>query len=193
MRLRTTTAPSGSTWTASTDVELDDRRRELARRIADHAHVVRPLVERGADGAESAGRRELAVHDEQHGVRELLHFLENVRRQHDRPSLAASCLQQPLEVHALPRIGAVERLVENEDFRIVHERRGETHALPHAARVRVHRPVLRVGEIDERDRLVDGAPRDRRRRADCAIMRTNSRPFMNPYTVSCSDITPMRR
>ena len=76
----------------------------------------------------------------------------------DRTIVRPCCrerLQQPLEMDALPRIGAVERLVENEYFGIVHERRRETHPLPHAARIRLHRAVLRVGEIDERDRAID--------------------------------------
>ena len=62
-------------------IELDDRGGEFAWRIADDAHVVRPLVERRADCAESTGRSELAIHDEQHRIRELFHFFQNVRRQ----------------------------------------------------------------------------------------------------------------
>src|SRR5687768_9243384 len=85
-------------------VELNDRRGERARCVADHAHVVWPLVERRADGAESAGRGELAIDDEQDGVRELLDFLEDVRREDDRPPICGQLLEQALEVHALTRV-----------------------------------------------------------------------------------------
>ena len=74
-------------------------------------------------------------------VRQLLHLLEDVRGEHDRPPLGGELLEQLLEVHALARVGAVERLVEDQDLRIVHERRREPHPLPHAARVGVHRAI----------------------------------------------------
>ena len=137
--------------------EPDDFRGEPAGRVTHHAYVVGSLVERRADRSEPAGRRELAVHDQQHRVRELLDLFQDVRRQHDRPSFGGELLEQPFEVDALSRVGPVEWLVENQDFRVVHERRGEPHALAHAAGVRVHLSMLRVREIHERDGLVDGA------------------------------------
>ena len=56
-------------------------------------------------------------------------------------------------VQTLARIHAVERLVEQQNPRIVHERTGDLDALPHPLRVRADLPVLRDLEIDERDRL----------------------------------------
>ena len=71
-----------------------------------------------------------------------------------RPS-SASCRSRSLEVHALARVGAVQRLVEHEYLRVVHQGRRQPHALPHAARVRIHRAVLRVGQVHQRDRAID--------------------------------------
>jgi hypothetical protein len=51
-------------------------------------------------------------------------------------------------------IGAVQRLVENQDLRLVNQRRREPHALAHSARVGIHRAVLGIFHVDERDRLV---------------------------------------
>ena len=62
-----------------------------------------------------------------------------------------------LQVQALRRVGAGERLVEQEQRRVVHERRGEAHPLAHAAGVLLQPPVLRVDEVDRLDRAVDRA------------------------------------
>ena len=69
-----------------------------------------------------------------------------------RPS-APSCLNSVDEVHALHRVGAVQRLVEHEHVRVAHERGGDLGALAHA--------------LAERRR-----PADRRRRASrpCAAL-----------------------
>src|SRR5688500_12585472 len=119
-------------------IEPHYRRRELARRVTDHTHVVRPLIERGANSAEPAGRRQLSIDDEKHRVRELLDLFKDMRGEHDRPSLRGQLLEQVLEVQTLPRIGAVQGLVQNENLGIVHDRRGETHSLAHPTRVRLH-------------------------------------------------------
>ena len=50
--------------------------------------------------------------------------------------------QQMLEMHALSRVCTVQRLIQDQQFRIVHECRGQTDALAHPARVLRHRPVL---------------------------------------------------
>ena len=60
-------------------------------------------------------------------------------------------------MHTLPRIGSVERLIQNENLRIVHQRRGKAHSLPHSARVGIHRSILRVGKIDESNGAIDCA------------------------------------
>src|ERR1019366_10684828 len=59
-------------------------------------------------------------------------------------------------LEALARVHAVERLVEKEDGRLVHERAGDLDALAYALRVAAHAAVLRGLEIDERDRAARG-------------------------------------
>ena len=50
-----------------------------------------------------------------------------------------------------------ERLVQHEERRVVHERRGEPHPLTHPARVAAELPVLVLGEVDDLDRPARGA------------------------------------
>jgi hypothetical protein len=75
--------------------------------------------------------------------------------EHDGASTRRKRLEKPLEVHPLTGIGTIERLVEDEDLGVVHQRRRKSHSLAHAARIRVHRTVLRVGEVDQGNRAVD--------------------------------------
>ncbi len=71
-----------------------------------------------------------------------------------RPSLG-ELAEEVLEMHSLARIGAVQGLVQDQNLGIVHQGRGEPHPLAHAPRVRPHRAVLGVGEIDPLDGAVD--------------------------------------
>ncbi len=111
------------------------------------------------DGAEIARRREPpGVHDED-GVGEPLHLFEDVRREEDRPARGSHVPEQTHHVQPLPRIHAVEGLVEQQDARLVDERPGELGALAHPLGIRADRAVGRLGQLDRGDRLIGGASR----------------------------------
>ena len=59
----------------------------------------------------------------------------------------------------LPGIHAVERLVEEQDRRVVDERAGDLGALAHALRVRPDRAIGRLGQVDRGDRPGGGRVR----------------------------------
>jgi hypothetical protein len=59
-------------------------------------------------------------------------------------------------VDALPRIGSVQRLVEDQQLGLVDERGGELHPLPHPARIDADAAVGRVEEVDLLDRPLRG-------------------------------------
>ena len=73
-----------------------------------------------------------------------------------RPS-CAEATDDVLQVQALRGVSAGQRLVEQEERRVVHERGSEAHPLAHAAGVLLQPPVLRVDEVDRLDRTVDRA------------------------------------
>jgi hypothetical protein len=60
-------------------------------------------------------------------------------------------------VQPLPGVHAVERLVEQQDRRLVDERRGDLRPLPHALRIAADRPVGGRLEVDRANRHVGGA------------------------------------
>src|SRR5690606_32640276 len=76
-----------------------------------------------------------------------------------RPPSRAQPVQRVQHVQPLPGIEAVERLVEHQHLRVVHQRRGHPRALAHALRVRLQPPVLRAGQVDEVDRPAGGGLR----------------------------------
>ena len=83
--------------------------------------------------------------------------------------------EQRHHVQPLARVHAVERLVEEQDPRLVDERAGELRPLAHALGVRADRPVRGVGQVDRRDRpgaAASGSATPWRR----ALSRANSRP-----------------
>ena len=90
---------------------------------------------------------------------EPLDFFQDVRAEHDDPALLALSVQQIHHVQPLARVHAVERLVQQHDLGVVHERRGHLDALPHALGVGRDLPVLRVGHFQQVDRPPRGAIR----------------------------------
>jgi hypothetical protein len=70
--------------------------------------------------------------------------IEDVRGEQHRAALVAHPAQQVHQLHALARVHAVERLVQQEQRRVVHEGTRHLHALPHALGVRGDLPVLGV-------------------------------------------------
>ena len=66
---------------------------------------------------------------------------------------------------AAGRVEAVRRLVEEHELRVVHERLGELHALPHAGRVAAHLAVALLEEADEAQDLGGALARGAARQA----------------------------
>src|SRR5215471_12704609 len=127
---------------------------------ADDEHV-RAAGHQPPDRAEVAGRGEPARHDHLDRAGKPLHLFQDVRAEHDRPALLAQPVQQVHHVQPLPRVHAVERLVEEQDRRIVDERRRHLDPLAHALGVGRDPPVLRVGHLHHRDRAPGGGGRVR--------------------------------
>ena len=90
---------------------------------------------------------------------EPLDLLEDVRREEDRAPGGGHGPQQLHHVQPLARVHAVERLVEEQDRRVVDERAGELDPLAHALGVRADRAVGGRHQVHRGDR-----PRDGRRR-----------------------------
>ena len=78
---------------------------------------------------------------------QLLDLLEDVRGDEHGAALGGEAADHFAQVEPLHRVGARERLVEQEQRRVVDERRREAHALPHPAGVAGHRrgPARRRG------------------------------------------------
>ena len=87
-----------------------------------------------------------------------------MRGDENRPALIGKCKEQLLELDPLAGVGAVERLVEDQQLGFVHQRRRKTNALPHAARVGAYRAIGRVAE----PHALDGSRCRRRRVVDLA-------------------------
>ena len=117
---------------------------------------MRAVRHQAADLAVVAGRRQPAGMDDQHLLGEALDLLEDVRREQDRAACRGHRPEQLDHVEALPRVHAVERLVEQQDLRVVDEGAGDLDPLAHALRVRPDRAPGRRLEIDGRDRAGRG-------------------------------------
>ena len=103
---------------------------------------------------------------------EPLDLLEDVRAEEHGAAVVAELAQQVHQVHALARVDAVERLVEQQHGRIVDERRGDLDPLPHALGVGVDPPG---GRLDHVDHAEDPFASPRRRRAVGAGRRWRAR------------------
>src|SRR5215471_9146979 len=120
---------------------------------ADDEHV-RAAGHQPPDRAEVTGSGEPARHDHLDGAGEALHLFQDVRAEQDRPALLAELVQQVHHVQPLPWVHAVERLVEQQHLRVVHQRAGHPDPLPHALGVGGDLPVLRGGHLHD----LDGPP-----------------------------------
>ena len=74
----------------------------------------------------------------------------------------------------LARVHPVERLVEQQHLRVVHQRGGDPGALPHALGVRADPAVLRVGSISTRSSARRAAASGSGSRCSFALASTNS-------------------
>jgi hypothetical protein len=110
---------------------------------------VRPVRHQPADGPEVTGGGQPAGHDHLYGAGDLLDLLQDVRAEQHGPALLAQLVQQVHHVHALAGIHPVERLVEQQHRRVVHQRGGYPHPLAHALGVGVHPASLGIGHLDQ--------------------------------------------
>src|SRR4051812_37925978 len=82
-------------------------------------------------------------------VADMLELTEQMRGdQHRDAELGTDPADQREHLVAPGRVEPVGRLVEQHEFRVVHERLGELHPLLHAGRVAAHRPVARFVQPD---------------------------------------------
>lgn len=132
----------------------DQRGREGAVVAGADQVAVRAVGHQAADLAEVAAGRVPSGHHHLDVPGELLDLFEDVGREQHRAALVAHAAQQVHELHALARVHAVERLVEQEQRRVVHQGAGHLHALPHALGVRRDLAVLRVLHLDRGQRLL---------------------------------------
>ena len=88
-----------------------------------------------------AGGGEPAPDDDDHPLGHRLDLVEHVRADDHRAALGAEALEQLDEAQPLHRVGAVERLVEHEHERVLHEGGGHLAALAHALAEAVHAAV----------------------------------------------------
>ena len=147
-------------------VDLDARRRRVGdqrrgeRPVVAGAYeiAVRPVRHQPADLAEVAGGGVPAGDDHLDVGGQLLDLLQDVRGEQHGAALGAHLPQQLHQLHALARVHAVERLVEQQHGRLVDEGGGHLHALPHALAVRGDLAVLRVLHLDGGQRLLRRPP-----------------------------------
>ena len=125
---------------------------EQPRRARPDDDPPRPVVHQGPDLAEVAGGGEPALRHHEDVRAEPLDLVEHVARDDDAAALAAEPVEELDHVRALPRIEPGQRLVEDDQPRVVDDRLGELDPLAHALRVR-RQPALVVGvELDGRER-----------------------------------------
>ncbi len=183
---------SSSSWTPAVEPSAISAAASARSSVERIDVLVRPVGHQPADLAEVAGRGVAAGHHHLDLLRELLDLLEDVRAEQDRAALRAHLPQQVHEVQALARVHAVERLVEQQHGRVVHQRRGHLDALPHALGVLADLAVLGVTPSRRRPAR---AARRRRGRAGRAARRWPVRtrhPVRKSYTASRSGTSPMR-
>ena len=124
-----------------TTVVADEGRGQPSAVGCAHEHVAGHVVHRVADRPVPAGRGQPAPHDHDHAVGHGLDLVQHVRAHDHRAALGAQAAEELDEAQALHGVGAVERLVEHEHERVLHEGGGHLAALAHALAEAVHAPV----------------------------------------------------
>ncbi len=139
-------------------VEPDERGGQAAAVVGAHEHVPRAVVHRVADGVVTAGGGEAAVDQHDHPLGQALDLVEHVRADDHRATLGAEALEQGDQLHPLHRVGAVQRLVEDEHAGVAHQRGGDLAALAHPLAEAVD---AAIGDVEQGDGA--RAPRRARR------------------------------
>ena len=92
----------------------------------------------------------------------LAHQIEVVHDDHHRAPLAMPALDQRDQVGDGPGVDGVERLVEQDQLRVLHQHAGKQRALQLAARQRVDRARFEAFEADRHQRVATPSPGPRR-------------------------------
>ena len=136
--------------------DLRDDRPRPRQRLGRH------LKGRGAaQFVHSALAHQLAARDHADPVADLLHLTEQVAGEHDRVAVPAEFADEPAHVGDAGRVEPVGRLVQDQQFRILQQCRGQTEALLHAQRVRGELVAAPVGEADDRQHFLHARVRHR--------------------------------
>ena len=166
--MRGSSRPSRSTSPASTTIAPSSKRTDstspapTSSRPSPRPSSVRRRMLRGRSAIRSrmavggAAGHQVAVHQHQHPRRHALHLVQHVRGDQHRAALLAEAHDQVDDVAPLGGVEAVERLVEQQQLRVVGEGLGQLHALAHAVR---EAPQLAVGGVGEGDHLERAARR----------------------------------
>ena len=130
------------------EVLADQRLGELLGAVARDADRARAVAQELADRVGVALGDEPPVHEHDDARRHPLDLVEHVRRDQHGAALLAELARQLDDPAALGRVGAVERLVEQQQLGIVDERAGELDPLAHALREAADGAIGGVGELD---------------------------------------------
>ncbi len=128
---------------------------------------VRAVGHQVADRAEVTGGDEPAGDDDEDVLGEALDLVQDVGGEDDRATFVGHAAQEAHHLQSLRGIGAVERLVEEEDLRVVDDGGGDFHALLHAFGVAAQAPALDRLHVDG----ADGAARGPGRIAEAVELR----------------------
>ena len=114
-------------------------------------NACRPAGHQPADGAEVTGGGQPACHHHLDGPGQPLDLLQDVRAEQDGPALAAQLVEQVHHVQPLPRVHAVERLVEQQNLRVMDQGRSHLDPLAHALGVGGDPAVRGAGHVEQGD------------------------------------------
>ena len=151
--------PTGGAQRDGDDRGLRDQGCREPAVVVGHHHVLhRAVGHQPPDLAEVARGRVPPGHDDLDLPGHLLDLLEDVRAEQHGAPLAAHPAQECHQVQPLAGVDAVERLVEQEHGRVVHQRRGELRPLAHALGVGADPAPGRLGHLDHLERPLGGGP-----------------------------------
>src|SRR6266540_1802362 len=125
---------------------------DLSRLRRRDSNRMRMLVDQRADRVKVPRGDRLPVVDQNDVLRHPLDLVQDVGRHEDVPALTGEPGDRPENLHAADRIGPGQRLVEDQNLRVVRERLRELRPLPHPAAVPAERPILRGAQADELER-----------------------------------------
>ena len=132
---------------ASSLVEITACSRSSAGELVLRDHAAPDPAAQVVDRAQRLGlEQDLAAVDDRHPRAQLAHVLDDVRGEED-DAVLAQLGEQVEEAHALGRVEAGRRLVDDHQLRIAQQRDGDAEALAHAARVAAELLLAHVPQV----------------------------------------------